>query len=75
MPRLLLLLTALVPLAGHAGDIHFKAQGWTLRRTLQAFEPRYVPPVSKGHLRAAAQKPVDGCVFVAGVRHCPLPRD
>jgi hypothetical protein len=78
MPRLcrvLLILTLTAPAILHAGDLKIKISvslhGWWW-----PFEHRYAPEVSPHHLGAApAPAPAtDSCAFVAGVRHCPLPK-
>jgi hypothetical protein len=71
MPFLRAFLISCLALPAHAGDLKLKVEGWTLRGALQGFEPRYAPPV-RGHLTASEAPRKDPCVFVAGVRHCPL---
>jgi hypothetical protein len=74
--RILCALVFLVSFAAHAGgvkiSIHLK--GWWLPAALAAFEARYAPPVSPHHLSAAPKPAADSCTFVAGMRHCPLPK-
>jgi hypothetical protein len=76
--RVLCVLAFLAPCAAQAGDakisIHVKGGWWLLPAALAAFEPRYAPPVSPHHLRATPKPAADSCTFVAGVRHCPLPK-
>jgi hypothetical protein len=74
MPRLLVFLIIAIPYLAYGNELKLRMEGWKLRHALQASEPRYAPPV-KGHLtaRETAMKK-DSCVFVAGVRHCPLPK-
>ncbi|HYG55029.1 MAG TPA: hypothetical protein VD965_07010 [Burkholderiales bacterium] len=73
MPRLTVFLMIAIPWLAYAGEIKLRTEGWKLRHALQASEPRYTPPV-KGHLTAGeTTMKKDSCVFVAGVRHCPLP--
>jgi hypothetical protein len=76
--RILCALAFLASFAAHAGDvkisIHAKGGWWLVPAVLAAFEPRYAPPVSPHHLSAATKLATDSCTFVAGVRHCPLPK-
>jgi hypothetical protein len=73
MPFLRIVLLSLLPLAANAGDLKLKTGGWKLRHALQALEPRTAPPVGKTHLARTPPVEENKCVFVAGVRHCPLP--
>jgi hypothetical protein len=74
--RILCILALLAPLCAQAADlkISIRVKGWWLPAVLAAFEPRYAPPVSLHHLSAAPKPATDSCTFVAGVRHCPLPK-
>jgi hypothetical protein len=81
--RVLCVLAFLAPSAAQAGEvkvsIHVRGGWWLLPAALAAFEPlpfhvRYAPPVSPHHLSAAPRPATDSCTFVAGVRHCPLPK-
>jgi hypothetical protein len=76
--RVLCVLAFLAPFAAQAGEvnisIHVKGGWWLLPAVLAAFGPRYAPPPSPHHISAAPKRSTDSCTFVAGVRHCPLPR-
>lgn len=74
--RILCILALLAPLGAQAADlkISIRVKGWWLPAVLAAFERRYAPPVSPHHLGPAPARAADACTFVAGVRHCPLPK-
>ena len=71
--RILCILALLAPLVAHAGDVKVKVSirmhGWWW-----PFEPRYAPQPSPHHLAVPPKPATDACTFVAGVRHCPLPK-
>jgi hypothetical protein len=76
--RILCALALLASFAAQAGEvkvsIHVKGGWLLLPAVLAAFEPRYAPPPSPHHITAAPKPAADSCTFVAGVRHCPLPK-
>jgi len=78
--RLLLAVSLAAPAAAHANVVVVSsgaASGFWLALGLWAsMLPRPVPEVSPHHIRSD-QVPApakDSCTFVAGVRHCPLPK-
>ena len=75
MPILRAVLLLCMPCLAQAGDITVKKEGWRLVHALRALESRVLPLSSK-HLDTR-DVPVkrDSCVFVAGIRHCPLRHD
>ena len=70
MQRLLLICLLMAPLAAQASEVKIDVRAVVL---LDVLLPRYVPPPSRHHLMAPPEGARDACVFVAGVRHCPLP--
>jgi hypothetical protein len=71
--RILFVLALAWPTLLHAGDVKVKVSirmhGW-----FWPFEPRYAPQPSPQHLGLTPKPATDACTFVAGVRHCPLPK-
>ncbi len=71
--RILCALAFVVSFPANASDVKVKVsirmQGWWW-----PFEPRYAMPVSPYHIGPAPKPASDTCTFVAGVRHCPLPK-
>jgi len=70
-----------LPPAAHAGGVVVASSSgasglWLALAVWSSLRPRPVPEVSPHHLgaAAAAAPAKDSCTFVAGVRHCPLPR-
>ncbi|HEU4350279.1 MAG TPA: hypothetical protein VFR66_00230 [Burkholderiales bacterium] len=66
--------------SAHAGGVVVVSSGsasgiWLVLGAWTAMLPRPVPEVSPHHIRAeqAAVPARDSCIWVAGVRHCPLP--
>jgi len=77
--RILCLAFLALPPAAHAGGVvvvsSSSASGFWLALAVWAgFQPRPVPEVSPHHLSAGPAPAADSCTFVAGVRHCPLPK-
>jgi hypothetical protein len=79
--RLLFAASLAIASAAHAGGVVVVSSGsasgfWLVLGAWAAMLPRPVPEVSPHHIRGdPAPAPArDSCVFVAGVRHCPLPK-
>jgi hypothetical protein len=79
--RLLVLLALAVSPAAHAGGLVVVSSGgassaWLILAAWAAMQPRPVPEISPYHIQATATpaRTADSCTFVAGVRHCPLPK-
>jgi len=75
MPILRALLLLCIPCGALAGEVTIKKEGWRLVHALRALEPRHSPAPGSMHLRKSETSARDRCVFVAGVRHCPLRDD
>ena len=64
--------------AAHAGGVVVTvngSSGWWLALVVLGLEQRRpVPEPSPQHLSAPPPQARDSCTFVAGVRHCPLPK-
>ena len=75
MPILRALLLLCIPCSALAGDISIKKEGWRLVHALRALEPRVLPSPGKHLDTREVRVKRDSCVFVAGVRHCPLRHD
>jgi hypothetical protein len=78
--RLLCLVSLAMASSAHAGGVVVVSSGsasgiWLILGAWTAMLPRPVPEVSPHHIRAdqAAAPARDSCIWVAGVRHCPLP--
>jgi hypothetical protein len=76
---LCILLLALPPAAHAAGVVVVSSSGasglWLALALWAGFlPPPPAPEVSPHHLRAGPAPAADSCTFVAGVRHCPLPK-
>ena len=79
--RLLLVVSLAVAPVAHAGGVVVVSSGsasglWLALGLWASMLPRPVHEVSPHHIRAD-QVPApakDSCIFVAGVRHCPLPK-
>ena len=77
--RILFILLLALPPAAHAGGVVVVSSSgaagfWLALAVWAGFQPRPVPEVSPHHLRAGPAPAADSCTFVAGVRHCPLPK-
>ena len=75
MPILRAVLLLCVPCFAQAGDITIKKEGWRLVHALRALETRHAPSAGSIPMKKIEPPSRDRCVFVAGVRHCPLRHD
>jgi hypothetical protein len=77
--RILCILLLALPPAAHAGGVVVVSSSgasglWLALAVWAGVQPRPVPEISPHHLSAPPPRAADSCTFVAGVRHCPLPR-
>jgi hypothetical protein len=77
--RILCVAALALPPAAHAGGVVVVSSSgglWLALAVWSSLQPRPVPQVSPYHLGAASAPAHsrDSCTFVAGVRHCPLPK-
>jgi hypothetical protein len=76
--RILCILALAAASAVHASGVVITVNGpsgwWLVLAVLGLEQRRPVPEPSPHHLSAPPPQGRDACTFVAGVRHCPLPR-
>jgi hypothetical protein len=77
--RILCIAFLALPPAAHAGGVVVVSSSgasglWLALAVWIGLQPRPVPEVSPHQLRAGPAPAADSCTFVAGVRHCPLPK-